>query len=571
MKLNYKYSIENASQHLLGVEVNIPQALVQEHIGEHGLEVQFPAWRPGRYELGNFVKNLMQVKVYTAEGNELHAEKITKDKFLVRCKPSDSLKISYCYYANDLNAGSTFVDDNQMYVNPVNCSMYLVGAEHIPAEIIIDAPKEYTIATGLKKHGEVYVAASIHELMDSPFVATEKFQHQQWKQEGVIFHLWFFGECTPDFDKIITDFRKFTQVQLKAFGEFPVDEYHYFFHIVPFKFYHGVEHLNTTVIALGPDYELMQTELYENLLGVSSHELYHAWNIKSIRPAEMLPYDYSKENYSRMGYLAEGVTTYFGDTMLLKGEVFTLERYLKELTTLFQRYYDNFGRFNLSVADSSFDTWVDGYTPGTPHRKVSIYNEGALVAFMCDVAILHHTSGEKSLSDVMKILYHDYAKKEVGITQEIYIQTLNQVAGHDLSYLINNYIYDTQDYTAELQKTLNLLGLELKVEPSDNRYETSFGFKVDGNVQPIITNTCLGSEAEKRGLHRGDQILAINRRMVNEGLNKFFQQSQQSYELTVRRQNKLINITLSQAGEYYEKLTVVKKEENDLLLSWRKK
>src|SRR3989304_7536298 len=111
--------------------------------------------------------------------------------------------------------------------------------------------------------------------------------------------------------------------------DFPFETYHFFFQILPTKFYHGVEHLNSTVIALGPSYNLMKGDLYEDLLGVSSHELFHAWNIKNIRPKEMHPYDYTKENYSKLGYVCEGVTTYYGDLFLYRSGVYSEFDYLK--------------------------------------------------------------------------------------------------------------------------------------------------------------------------------------------------------------------------------------------------
>ena len=127
--------------------------------------------------------------------------------------------------------------------------------------------------------------------------------------------------------------------------------------------------------------------LYSELLGVSSHELYHAWNIKTIRPKAMHPYRFREENYSRLGYIYEGVTTYMGDLYLLKSGVFTLSEYLKELEQQFQRHFDNPARFYTSVGDSSFDTWLDGYISGAPGRKLSIYVEGCLLAFVTDFMI----------------------------------------------------------------------------------------------------------------------------------------------------------------------------------------
>ena len=153
-----------------------------------------------------------------------------------------------------------------------------------------------------------------------------------------------------------------------------------------------------TVISLGPGEELMSQKMYASLLGVSSHELYHTWNVKQIRPKELLPYDYTKENYSRMGYLYEGVTTYMGDLYLKRSDVFSDEAFFKTQEENLQKHFHNGGRHNLSVADSSFDTWLDGYVMGVPNRKVSIYTEGALCAFMLDVCFLEKSAGQLASS-----------------------------------------------------------------------------------------------------------------------------------------------------------------------------
>ena len=156
---------------------------------------------------------------------------------------------------------------------------------------------------------------------------------------------------------------------------------------------------------------------YEDLLGVCSHELYHTWNIKSIRPKEMLPYDYTKENYFRTGFVAEGVTTYMGDLMLYNSEVFNWEEFAKTQNQNLERHLTNYGRYNLSIADSGFDNWLDGYKIGAPDRKVSIYPDGALCMLMVDLEIIKYTNGKYSLHTVMKDLYHDVALNKKGYSE----------------------------------------------------------------------------------------------------------------------------------------------------------
>src|SRR5437762_8327636 len=168
----------------------------------------------------------------------------------------------------------------------------------------------------------------------------------------------------------------------------------------------------------------MKEEFYVDFIGVVSHELFHVWNVKTIRPAEMTPYDYTKENYSRLGFVYEGVTTYYGDLFLVRSGVYSISQFFAELNVRIQKHFDNYGRFNLSVADSSFDTWLDGYTPGIPNRKTSIYDEGCLIALMTDLLIRRYTQNKKSLDDVMKTLYFDFAKLHHGYAEHDYTKVV---------------------------------------------------------------------------------------------------------------------------------------------------
>ena len=222
--------------------------------------------------------------------------------------------------------------------------------------------------------------------------------------------------------------KAFTIDQLKMMGSFPFDAYHFLVQVLPYSFYHGVEHLKSTVLGIGPGYDLMRNNIYIDFVGVASHELFHAWNIKTIRPAEMMPYNYKTENYSRLGFVYEGVTTYYGDLILARCGVYNTEQFFKELNVRIQKHFDNPGRQNLSVADSSFDTWLDGYTPGVPGRKTSIYDEGCITALMTDLIIRKKTNSKSSLDDVMRTLYEDFGKKNIGYAEHDYFSIVDFIA-----------------------------------------------------------------------------------------------------------------------------------------------
>ena len=198
--------------------------------------------------------------------------------------------------------------------------------------------------------------------------------------------------------------------------------------MLAYPFRHGVEHADSTVIAMGKSNDDTDEEFHNDLLAISSHELFHLWNIKRIRPIEMWPYDYTKENYSTLGYVYEGITTYYGDLMLLRSGVWNWEQYLSSLNSDLQRHYNNSGRFNYSVAESSFDTWLDGYVPGIPARKTSIYIEGLLAALIADILIIKNSEGKYCLDNVMHDFYHDCYANGKGYSEVEYKLLLEKYA-----------------------------------------------------------------------------------------------------------------------------------------------
>lgn len=532
---------KNVASHYIYID------LMVDNIQTDILQLQLPAWRPGRYELGNFAKNVKRVDVFNENNEAVLYKKINKDLWELDTSKCKSIKVTYSYYAAELNAGACFSDDSQVYVNPVHCCLAVVGRTSEQHEIELKIPENYKIATSLKVTNSTLVAQDYEELVDSPFIASADIQTDFYVVNHIKFYLHFNGICRPDFEKIKKDFSAFTLKQLEFWNDCPTDEYHFIFQILPFKFYHGVEHKRNTVIAIGPGYAINSDATYENILGVSCHELFHTWNIKTIRPAEMQPYDFTKENYARTGYVYEGFTTYYGDKLLLSSDVFTLQQYFETLQERLQKHFHNFGRYNLSVADSSWETWLDGYLPGAPYRKTNIYDEGSLIAFMLDVKILKASSNKKSLRDVCVLLYERFGKLEKGYTEQTIIDLVNEVSGIDLSDFFKMYVYSAADFELPLIDCFSYLGIEFHKEPAVTTQENNFGFKtIDSGNNSKVALVAPYSPAWKAGLFNGDEILAVNNMVLKCNLDhwlKYFL-AETEIHLTVNSGEQLKTIVL---------------------------
>jgi predicted metalloprotease with PDZ domain len=483
--------------------------------------LKISAWRPGRYELANFAKNVRNVKVSNLEGEPIGFQKTDKSSWLIQSGNLEEIIVEYEYFAAELNAGSSFLDETQLYVNPVNCFLYSADFKDETYLINLSIPNDWKIACSLRFENKALTAKNFEELADSPFICSSNLSYDSYEVQGIKFHLWFNNQRQIDWNRLKTDFIKFTSKQVTDFTHFPASEFHFLIHSLPYSAYHGVEHLKSTVITLGPSYEIFGA-LYSELLGVSSHELYHVWNVKSIRPVEMFPYDFEKENYSKLGYVYEGVTTYLGDLYLLKSGVFNLDSYLKEFNKQLQKHFDNPGRFNYSVSQSSFDTWLDGYVAGAPGRKVSIYTEGCLLAFIADIKIRKATNNKFGIEEVMKRLYFDFARKGIGYSENDYKEIVESVSGESFESYFLDFVNGIVPYDFAIKESFKYLGLELIQQSTASFSESKLGFRiVSKGKNAVVQSIYPGSPSDIGGLRVGDEIIALNGSQLNNDLDKW--------------------------------------------------
>jgi predicted metalloprotease with PDZ domain len=290
-------------------------------------------------------------------------------------------------------------------------------------------------------------------------------------------------------------------------------------------------------------------------VGVSSHELFHTWNVKSIRPAEMYPYDFSKENYARTGYVYEGFTTYYGDVMLRRSNVFTDEQYFETLEERLVKHFHNYGRYNLSVAQSSWETWLDGYVPGSPYRKTNIYDEGNLVAFMLDIMIMRETGNQRSLREVCRMLYNDFAKKGKGYKEQDIIELCEKAAGISFKEFFKNYVYGTEEYEPKLNECFEYVGLEMQKTASNAVNESKYGFKVTEQAPHTRVSMVAPFSPSWKQLSIHDEIISVNGFTVKNDLNqwlKYFDGEEIQVLTSSAGKIKAITLKASSKGTFFD-------------------
>jgi predicted metalloprotease with PDZ domain len=499
--IHYTISCPNPASQFLRIDLKFScQA------GEN-IRLQLPAWRAGRYQIANYAQNLRGLRAQNQEGNPISLQKLTKDCWTFEVEESMQIHLSYDYWAGKMDAGSAWVDDEQVYVNLVNCCFEILGRSKEAFEVKLDLPNYPKQLLTLKQTGtSTWMAENYQVLADATVLAAKKVEQETYAIGNARFQAWFHGEIHFDRARFIDQLQAFSSRMIADFGGFPEEEYHFIFQLLPYAHYHGVEHRRGTVITFGPASSLAEEEAMEEILGISCHELYHAWNVCRIRPKEFLPYDFSKETYTQAGLVLEGVTTYFGDLYLLKSGVYDLPTYLRHFEKILHRESNHFGWKNTSIEESSIDLWLDGYVAGIPDRKVNIYSRGALLSLCLDVLLLKEGS---SLAQVMKVMWENFGLPFKGYEVKDFEKLVSASVSkpEKITSIFDSYVRGKEDLYPVLEDCFSALGIEIKKRFSENPLLHQAGIQLNG--QQMILQIHPESKAYQH-LMVHDELLNLN-------------------------------------------------------------
>jgi predicted metalloprotease with PDZ domain len=545
--IHYTISCPNPAAQFLRIDLNFScQA------GEN-IRLQLPAWRAGRYQIANYAQNLRGLTAETQGGQTISLQKISKDCWAFEVEESMQIQLSYDYWAGKMDAGSAWVDDEQVYVNLVNCCFEILGRSEEAFDLQLDLPNYTKQILTLKQTGtSTWMAENYQVLADATVLAAKKVEQETYTIGNTRFHAWFHGKIHFDRSRFIDQFRAFSSRMIADFGSFPEEEYHFIFQLLPYPHYHGVEHRRGTVITFGPASSLAEEAAQEELLGISCHELYHAWNVCRIRPKEFLPYDFSKEIYSQAGLVLEGVTTYFGDLYLLKSGAYDLPTYLRHFEKMLRRESNHFGWKNASIEESSIDLWLDGYVAGIPDRKVNIYSRGALLSLCLDVILLQEGS---SLAQVMKGMWGSFGLPFKGYqVQDFEKQIAARVSNPEkITRFFDAYVRGKEDLYPVLEDCFSALGIEIQKTLSENTLLHQVGIQLNG--QQVVQQIHPESTAYQH-LMVHDQLLNLNSENAR-------------WEVEVLRQGRNLKLSFDQElGSYFPLLNLETGIVTDLRTTW---
>ncbi|MFQ5569643.1 MAG: M61 family metallopeptidase [Rhodothermales bacterium] len=512
---------------------------VSDHVGET-IDFRIPDWRPGRYVFQNYAQNIIAFQAEDGEGHALPVRKVNKDTWRVEKGQADNVSVSYECYARQLDAGASYLDDAEAYLNPITCLMNVPGRDREPVALTIHKPDDWRVATPLDYDAVLngYPAKDYHELVDSPFLISPSFELLSFEESGATIEIAIQGEWEYDEALLIEDHRRIVRAQVAMMQHIPFDRYLFMYHITHFPMGHGVEHKNSTSIVLGPGDRIVMPNnpagrsFYAALLGVASHEFFHLWNVERIRPASMYPPDYSVANYTTQMWIYEGVTDYFSDLLLLRAGLITPDNFLGRMAGTIRSFQTNPGRKVTSIAMSSYDSWTkQGNAP--PHTFYSFYTAGKIMGLLLDLEVRGRTRNSASLDDVMRYLYETYPAQDRGVPEDGFQKALESITGSSFQDFFDAYIYGTEeiDYAPFLAHA----GLVLERSVNPQLSPVTLGIGTDDNT---ITTVFPESGAFRAGLDIDDVLLKIDTTEVQESNIGTILQSYapgDDVEVTVRR------------------------------------
>jgi predicted metalloprotease with PDZ domain len=501
-----------------------------------------PAWIPGSYMIREFSRNIVTITA-SAGGRKVKLTKL--DKHTWQAAPCDGpLTVTCEVYAWDLSVRAAHLDTTHGFFNGTSVFLSVAGKEDRPCLVEILRPagaayKAWRVATALPLDTATlygfggYRAANYDELVDHP-VEMGTFTLKTFRACGVPHDIVITGRHRCDLDRLAADLKRVCEYQIRLFGEPAPMRRYVFLLMVLGEGYGGLEHRASTALVCARD-GLPQagvadvTEGYRSFLGLASHEYFHTWNVKRIKPAAFAPYDLTRENYTRLLWAFEGVTSYYDDLALVRTRLITPESYLELIGRAATTVLRGSGRFKQSVAESSFDAWTKYYRQdeNSPNAIVSYYLKGSLVALMLDLTIRRETQGRRSLDDVMRALWKTTRVRGEGIGEQEWEAIASKASGINLKSFFDAMVRGTRelplagllaefgiDYALRAQQSAGDRG----GKTAGSALNAVLGVRVaSGGRNARLTHVLDGGAAQKAGLAAGDVVIALDGLRVSAG------------------------------------------------------
>jgi predicted metalloprotease with PDZ domain len=520
-EISYVVSMPRPFTHYLQIEMRVRAA--EGARLPSPLDLVMPVWTPGSYLIREYERNVQDFSA-TPGGGDMPAKpalpfrwsKTNKNTWRVETAGAREARVSYAVYSNEFSVRTNDVDDRRAFWNNAATLMYVDGFLKAPSTVRVVPARGWKIATGLPTVADkpdTFRAENFDVLYDSPFLVSD-FKVLTFEVRNVPHRVVIDGEGNYDPERVRRDVQKIVEAEVSIFDDIPYHDYTFLLMLDPSRGGGGLEHLNSTALTFRR-FNFRPEAEYRTFLTLVAHEFFHLWNVKRIRPDALGPFDYTRENYTRLLWVAEGLTSYYENLNVRRAGLMTDRNYLDEIARAARSMQNTPGRREVSAEESSFDAWIKQYRPdeNTINTSVSYYDKGALIGLLLDLEIRRRTSGARSLDDVMRLLYKDYYKRGRNYTPEDFQRAAESVAGAGLEEFFRRYVRGREelDYNA----ALNAVGLQLEAVAGERRNPAAeaayFGATLTQTGERLnVTNVLAGSPAYEQGLNANDQIVAVD-------------------------------------------------------------
>jgi predicted metalloprotease with PDZ domain len=556
LPLEYHLILTHPNLHLVTVEITAHK------VSGNFLDFVMPAWSPGRYAIYDFAKNVQEFEAAGAQGQSLAWTKLDKQTWRVDLRPAGGIvKARYRVFANDLNGSFSQFDATHANLNGPSIFMYVAGHKPDALTLAVDAPKGWQLISGFSDSTseQTFHAPNYDRLVDTPIEACAQTKLAQFQEQGktirVAVHS-YYNEDT-DTSKLLEGLQKIVHAEMALMPAPDFDRYTFIFHFAPdISMGDGMEHLNSTQIIVRGSLNSGLDEALES----AAHEFFHLWNVKRLRPAELGPFNYTREVYTPSLWLAEGVTTYVGYLSLLRSGLWTREQFLGRLSDEIRVLEEEPGRTLTSAESSSFHAWFYDRSPqmqetNFANSTISYYNKGALLGMLLDLEIQSQTAGAKSLLDVLSSLYHKFYEAPSttyygpgrGYEEQDILEAVNEVVGSDFTAFFESYVRGTAPLP--YAEALAGAGLALRISVPEGSPPSLGITALPENRGVRVLAVRPGGAADRAGLGRDDLLIAVDDQpLATEDLNKRLRAYPPgaSVPFTVERHGRqeIINLTL---------------------------
>jgi predicted metalloprotease with PDZ domain len=502
-----RYTLTFPAPHTHYVEVEV--ALPTE--GREHVELMMAVWTPGSYLIREFARHVESVTAWTPDGSPLCVTKTRKNRWAVQTRSAPAIRLNYRVYGREMSVRTNWIEADFALLNGAATFLTPIGLAEHPHLVTIEPARGWTRSfTALPPAGDrdhAYLAPDYDRLVDSPILLGNAASYP-FTVDGKQHLLVNEGDAQM-FDglRAARDVELIVREYHRMWGSLPYDRY-VFLNLIT-EAGGGLEHADSTVV-MTSRWATRTRKAYLGWLGLVSHEFFHVWNVKRLRPLELGPFDYERENHTRSLWVAEGFTDYYADLVVHRAGLSTREEYLDMLSSKIAALQTTPGRLVQSVAAASFDAWIKHYRPdeNSVNTAISYYTKGAVIAFLLDARIRGASGGERTLDDVLRSAYQQYSTA-LGFTSEDIRTLIDEAAGAPL----DRFWRDAIDGVAELDygPALETFGLLFTRPASTGPAKAWAGasFRNDAG-RLLVTHVRRDGPAHGAGLNVDDEVLAID-------------------------------------------------------------